>query len=70
MCFDRWENEIEDAFELLTYAASNNLKAAQLELSNFYKKGEYIERDSDKADYWNEQYQDKTNSFTNKIYGK
>ncbi len=64
------DNDIEDAFELLNYAASSNLKAAQLELSNFYKKGEYIERDSDKADYWNEQYQDKTNSFTNKIYGK
>lgn len=64
------DNEIEDAFELLNFAASRDLKAAQLELSNFYKSGEYIERDSDKADYWAEQYQDKATSFTNKIYGK
>jgi TPR repeat protein len=36
------------------------LKAAQLELSKIYKNGEIIERNRDKADYWNEQYQDKS----------
>lgn len=63
------KNKIEDAFELLNFAASNDVKAAQQEFSRVYRSGEYIERDTDKSDYWNEQYQDKTNSFTNKIYG-
>ena len=63
------KNKIEDAFELLNYAATNDVKAAQQELSKLYKNGEYVERDTDKSDYWNELYQDKTNSFSNKIYG-
>lgn len=63
------KNKIEEAFELLNFAAVNDVKAAQQELSKLYRSGEYIERDTDKSDYWNEQYQDKTNSFSNKIYG-
>ncbi len=63
------KNKIEDAFELLNYAATNDVKAAQLELSKLYLNGEFIERDTDKSSYWAEQYQDKTESFTNKIYG-
>ena len=63
------KNKIKDAFELLNYAATNDVKAAQQELSKLYKNGEYVERDTDKSDYWNELYQDKTNSFSNKIYG-
>ena len=63
------KNKIEDAFELLNFAATNDVKAAQQELSKLYRSGEYVERDTDKSDYWDEQYQDKTNSFTNKIYG-
>lgn len=62
-------NKVEDAFKLLNFAASNGVKSAQQELSKIYKSGEYIERSTDKSEYWDEQYQDKTDSFTNKIYG-
>ena len=63
------KNKIEDALELLNFAAKNDVKAAQLELSKLYLNGEYIQRNTDESSYWEEQYQDKTNSFTNKIYG-
>ena len=45
------KNKIEDAFELLNYAATNDVKAAQLELSKLYLNGEFIERDTDKSSY-------------------
>ena len=57
------------AIELLNFAAKNNVKPAQKELSELYLNGEYIERDIDKSDYWLEQFQDTSTSFTKKIYG-
>lgn len=63
------KNKAEDAFKLLNFAAQNDVKSAQLELSRLYLNGEYIERNTDESTYWEEKYQDKTNSFTNKIYG-
>ena len=62
-------NKVEDALELLNYAAINDVKAAQLELSNLYLNGEFIERNTDKASYWQEQYEDTSANFANKIYG-
>ena len=55
--------------ELLNYAAINDVKAAQLELSKLYLNGEFIERNTDKASYWQEQYEDTSANFANKIYG-
>lgn len=63
------KGEVDDAIELLTYAAKNNVKAAQLELSKLYKNGEFIQRDLDMSDAWNEEYEQNATSFTNKIYG-
>ena len=50
-------------------AQINDVKAAQLELSNIYLNGEFIERNTDKASYWQEQYEDTSANFANKIYG-
>jgi TPR repeat protein len=63
------KNKVEDALELLNYAAINDVKAAQLELSKLYLNGEFIERNTDKASYWQEQYEDTSANFANKIYG-
>lgn len=63
------KTKIKAAIELLNFAAKNNVKPAQKELSELYLNGEYIERDIDKSDYWLEQFQDTSTSFTKKIYG-
>lgn len=63
------KGETDDAIELLNFAARNNVKAAQYELSKLYKNGEFIQRDSDMADSWMEEYKENSTSFTNKIYG-
>ena len=63
------KGESDDAIELLNFAAKNNVKAAQIELSKIYKNGEFIERDIDMSDSWLEEYKENSTSFTNKIYG-
>jgi len=63
------KNKNEDAIELLTYSAINNVKVAQYELAKIYSNGSIVEADSEKSLYWNEQYEDKSNNFVNKIYG-
>ena len=63
------KNKFTAALELLEYAATNNVKPAQKELSDLYLNGEFVERDVTKSDYWLEQYRDNSLSFTNKIYG-
>ena len=37
--------------------------------SKLYLNGEFIERNTDKASYWQEQYEDTSANFANKIYG-
>ena len=59
----------KEALRLLNFAATNNVKNAQLELAKIYSNGEITETDLQKSLYWNEQYKDKTNSFIAKIYG-
>ena len=55
--------------KLLTYAAQNNVKEAQYELSRMYSNADITETDLDKSVYWNELYEDKSSDFIKKIYG-
>ena len=64
------KEDYKEALELLTFAAENNVKNAQLELSIVYANGEYIPADLEKSTYWKLQSEDLSNSFTNKIYGR
>ncbi len=57
------------AIELLTFAAKNNVKPAQKEMSDLYLNGEYVQRDIELANRWIEEYNENPISFTNKIYG-
>ena len=58
------------AIKLFTYAAQNNVKEAQYELSRLYSNPEIIDTDLEKSIYWNDLYQDKSDSFIKRIYGK
>ena len=64
------KEDYKEALELLTFAAENNVKNAQLELSIVYANGEYAPADLEKSTYWKLQSEDLSNSFTNKIYGR
>ena len=57
------------AMKLLTYAAQNNVKEAQYELSRMYSNADITETDLDKSVYWNELFEDKSSDFIKKIYG-
>ena len=57
------------AIELLTFAAKNNVKPAQKEMSDLYLNGEYVQRDLELANRWLEEYNENPISFINKIYG-
>ena len=59
----------KEAIKLLTYAAQNNVKAAQYELSRLYSNPAITETDLEKSVYWNELYEDQSGDFINKIYG-
>lgn len=59
----------KEAIKLLTYAAQNNVKAAQFELSRLYSNPDITETNLEKSIYWNDLYQDKSGDFLNKIYG-
>lgn len=63
------KEDVKEALKLLTFAAENNVKNAQLELSIVYANGEYTPADLEKSTYWKLQSEDLSNSFTNKIYG-
>lgn len=67
--YDLDKGETDDAIELLNYAARNNVKAAQLKLSELYRGGEYIKRDLEMAELWRVEYEENETSFANKIYG-
>lgn len=57
------------AMKLLTYAAENNVKEAQFELSRMYSNADLTDTDLEKSVYWTELYEDKSNNFIKKIYG-
>ncbi len=57
------------AIKLFTYAAQNNVKEAQYELSRLYSNPEIIDTDLEKSVYWNDLYQDKSDNFIKRIYG-
>lgn len=63
------KEDSKEAIRLLTYAAENNVKNAQIELSIVYANGEYIPTDLEKSTYWKLQSEDLSTSFTKKIYG-
>lgn len=63
------KKDYTEAISLLTFAATNNVKKAQEVLSKIYQEGKITKKDLEKSKYWNEQYEDKTNSFIRKIYG-
>ena len=64
------KQDYKKAVKLLTYAAENNVKPAQSELSKIYSNSEIIDTDLEKSMYWNDLYQDKSDSFMKRIYGK
>ncbi|MDZ7817933.1 MAG: sel1 repeat family protein [Aliarcobacter sp.] len=57
------------ALKLLNYAAENNVKEAQYELSRMYSNADITETDLEKSVYWSELYEDKSSNFIKKIYG-
>ena len=63
------KKDYTEAIKLLTFAANNNVKKAQYELSKSYKEGVIIKKNLRKANFWFEQYEDKSNSLMKKIYG-
>ncbi|MDY0051717.1 MAG: sel1 repeat family protein [Aliarcobacter sp.] len=64
------KQDYKKAIKLLTYAAQNNVKPAQSELSRIYSNSQIVETDLEKSIYWNDLYQDKSDSFIKRIYGK
>jgi len=63
------KKDYKKALKLLIFAANNNVKKAQYELSKIYRDGTLDKEDPMKSKYWYEQYENKTNSLRNKIYG-
>ncbi|MDZ7817368.1 MAG: sel1 repeat family protein [Aliarcobacter sp.] len=57
------------ALKLLNYAAQNNVKEAQYELSRMYSNTDITDTDLEKSVYWSELYEDKSSNFIKKIYG-
>jgi outer membrane lipopolysaccharide assembly protein LptE/RlpB len=57
------------ALKLLNYAAENNVKEAQYELSRMYSNADITDTNLEKSVYWNELYEDKSSNFIKKIYG-
>lgn len=65
----RNKEEFNKALKLLSFAAKNNVKKAQEELSNIYKNDKFIPLDKKLSDFWKEEFNKENNSFMNKIYG-
>ena len=63
------KKDYDEALELLTFAANNNVKKAQYELSKIYRDGTIVKDDPSKAKSWYEKYENKSNSLIRKIYG-
>jgi len=63
------KKDYDEALELLIFAANNNVKKAQYELSKIYRDGTITKDNPEKAKFWYEKYEDKSNSLLRKIYG-
>lgn len=63
------KNENKKAIKLFTYAAENNVKEAQYELSRIYSNAEITETSLEKSVFWSDLYEDKSSDFIKKIYG-
>lgn len=63
------DKDYKDAIKLLEFAATNDLKDAQNELSKIYSEGKITPTNLERSKFWSEQYQDKTKDYINKIYG-
>ncbi len=63
------KKDYPEAIELLTFAANNNVKKAQYELSKIYKDGTIVKDNPEKAKFWYEKYEDKSTNLLRKIYG-
>ncbi|KAB7886722.1 tetratricopeptide repeat protein [Poseidonibacter ostreae] len=63
------KKDYDEAIELLTFAGNNNVKKAQYELSKIYRDGLITKDNPEKAKFWYEKYEDKSNSLLRKIYG-
>ncbi|MGB1226385.1 MAG: tetratricopeptide repeat protein [Poseidonibacter sp.] len=63
------KKDYEEALELLEFAANNNVKKAQYELSKIYRDGIITKDSPEKAKLWYERFEDKSNSLIRKIYG-
>ena len=63
------KKDYDEVIELLTFAANKNVKKAQYELSKIYRDGTITKDNPQKAKFWYEKYEDKSNSLLRKIYG-
>jgi len=63
------KKDYDEALELLEFAANNNVKKAQYELSKIYRDGTITKDNPQKAKFWYERYEDKSDSLIRKIYG-
>ena len=63
------KKDYDEALELLTFAANNNVKKAQYELSKIYRDGTIAKDNPEKAKFWYEKYEDKSTGLLRKIYG-
>lgn len=63
------KKDYSETIELLTFAANNNVKKAQYELSKIYREGKITKIDMEKSKAYYEAYEKNQNGFINKIYG-
>lgn len=62
-------DDSKKAIKLFTYAAQNNVKEAQYELSRIYSNVDVTDTDLEQSIYWNDLYEDKSDNFIKRIYG-
>ncbi len=63
------KDDYKEAIKLLTFAADNGVKSAQLKLAAMYGNGDNVEPDLEKSNYWTFQYENNSIDFVNKIFG-
>lgn len=63
------KKDYSKTIKLLEFAAKNNVKKAQLELAKIYRDGKITKADAKRSQELFKAYENKTNSFINKIYG-
>lgn len=63
------KKDYDEVLELLEFAANTNVKKAQYELSKIYADGTITKDNPEKAKFWYERYEDKSDSLIRKIYG-